>query len=175
VVHRPDPAAADYAALERAWKEGRLHGLVLALGDAVRDRSLPLLLWAGFRGAFVYLEPESWTELESAAPQIPRSLGSPLIVVDPSLLPRPEGQAEAELEVPQEVLASAIEQLPALYVVLSAEAAEAAEALCARSPTHVLIAGEADPGELPVDGRLVEESAENLRYLTERTTLIRLR
>jgi SAM-dependent methyltransferase len=174
VVHRPDPAAADFAALEREWKEGRLHGLVLALEDATRDKSLPLLLWAGFRGALVYLEPESWAEIESAAQQIPRSLGSPLIVVDPSLA-HPEGEAEAEVEVPKEILASAIEKLPALYVVLSAEAAEAATALCARHPTRVLIAGKNDPGELPVDGRLIEESAENLRYLTERTTLIRLR
>jgi hypothetical protein len=174
VVRRPDPATADLAALEREWKEGRLHGIVLDLQSALRDASLPLVLWAGFRRTLLYLEPASWAGVESAAHQLPGSLGSPLLIVDPSLR-RPEGEAAAEVEVPEEAIASALESLPAMYVVLAAETAQASAALWAQHPNRVLIVEIADSGSEPVDGRLIEKSAENLRYLTERAVLMEMR
>jgi hypothetical protein len=168
LVQRPDPGApADLEALERDWKEERMHGIVLDLAHAVRPESLPFLLWAGFRGALVYLEPDSWTELGSAAADLPGSLRSPLLAVDPRLSGRTEAQDEAE-GLEQDLILEALERTEALHLVLSAAAAKGAEALFERHPNRLLI-GEAD--HAGGDG-LADDATENLRYLTERTLLM---
>jgi SAM-dependent methyltransferase len=170
LVVRPDPGApADLETLDRDWQEERLHGIVFDLERAVRPESLPLLLWADFRGALVYLEPASWAELESAAGDLPPSLRSPLLAVDPRLSGRSEAQAEAEGFAEASIL-EALERTEALHLVLSAPVAAGAEALFERHPTRVLI-GEADRSN-GGDGRLADEATENLRYLTERTLLM---
>jgi SAM-dependent methyltransferase len=169
LVHRPDPGApVDLGAFDRDWKEERLHGIVLELERAVRPESLPLLLWADFRGALAYLEPDSWAALESAAGDLPRSLRSPLLAVDPALSGRTDAQAEAEGSAEASML-EALERNEALNLVLSASVAEGAEGLLRRHPTRVLI-GEANRGD--GGGRLADETTENLRYLTERTLLM---
>ena len=170
LVERPDPGAPpDLEALDRDWREERMHGIVLNLKRAVRAESLPLLLWADFRGALVYLEPDSWAELESAAGDLPRSLRSPLLIVDPRLTGRAEAQAEDDGFADTSILET-LERTEALHLVLSTSAAEGAEVLFERHPTRVLIgeSGRAKGGE----GRLVEEATENLRYLTERALLM---
>jgi hypothetical protein len=58
--------------------------------------------------------------------------------------------------------------------VLAGATAERAPELCARYPNRVLLGELGDSLERPPDGRLIEESTENLRYLTERTILKRL-
>jgi SAM-dependent methyltransferase len=169
LVHRPDAAAPpDIQTLEREWMEERLHGLVLELEDAVRPESLPLLLWAGLRGALIYLEPDSWDAVIPAPAELPGSLGPPLLIVDPFLSGR--GDPQAEVEVPREI-GSALDVLPSLHLVLAGPTAEAAADLWERYPARVLVGKSADLGH----GRLVEEATENLRYLTERTTLMWLR
>ncbi len=170
LVDRPDPGApADLETLDRDWKEERMHGIVLDLERAVRPESLPLLLWADFRGALVYLEPDSWTGLESAMGDLPRSLSSPLLAVDPRLSGRAETQAEDEgfAETP---IIETLERMEALHLVLSAPVAAGAEVLLERHPTRVLI-GETDRAD-GGEGRLAEEATENLRYLTERSLLM---
>jgi hypothetical protein len=167
VVHRPEvDGPAEIETLERDWKEARLHGLVLELEAALRPKSLPLLLWAGFRGVLVYLEPDSWAAVERAAPELPAGIRAPLLVVDPALSGR--GNAQAEVEPPPETIAAALDETPSLHLVLSAGSAERARALSERYPTRVLIGGSGESADEP----LLEEATENLRYLTERTSLM---
>ena len=169
LVRRPDLGPPDLEALDRDWKEERMHGIVLALERAVRPESLPILLWADFRGALVYLEPESWAGLESAVGDLPRSLRSPLLAVDPRLSGRADAQAEAEGFAEASMLET-LERTEALHLVLSTSAAQGAKALFDRYPTRMLI-GEADRAD-GGKGRLADEATENLRYLTERTLLM---
>jgi len=59
-------------------------------------------------------------------------------------------------------------------VVLAGPTAETAEGLCRRFPSRMLIGGLGVFGHEARDGQLIEEATENLRYLTERVTLMRL-
>ena len=173
LVRRPNPEASqDVAALERDWKTGRLHGIVLELDAALHPESLPLLLWAGFRGALIYLEPDSWAAVQAGAPELPSSPGSPLLVVDPALSGRGESDADGPREAP---IASTLDAVPGLHLVLASSTAEAALSLFERYPARVLIGQTHESGEGPGDGRLLLEATETLRYLTERTTLTLLR
>jgi hypothetical protein len=83
-------------------------------------------------------------------------------------------KARAFPPAPQGGIAVAFDAVPALHLVLASSTAEGAAALWDRYPTRVLIA-ETDGLEPLGDGRLIEEATENLRYLTERTALMRLR
>jgi SAM-dependent methyltransferase len=169
LVQRPDPdAPADLEALDQDWKAERMHGIVLDLAHAIRPESLPLLLWANFRGALIYLEPDAWAELDAAAGDLPRSSRSPLLAVDPRLSRRADAQAEAE-GFPEDSILETVDRTEALHLVLSASAAEDAEALFERHPTRVLL-GEACGAD--AQGNLADEATESLRYLTERTLLM---
>ena len=170
LVHRPPPGKPPDA-LERAWEDGRLHGIVISLEAAMRPDSQPLLQWAGSRGVLLYIEPDSWAVLEPVVGDLPSS-GSPLLVVDPALSRHTEPQAE--VEVPEDVVAAGIDSQPALHLVLAGPTAETAEGLCRRFPSRMLIGGLGVFGHEARDGQLIEEATENLRYLTERVTLMRL-
>ena len=168
VVHRPDPSSPDIDVLEEDWSAERLHGIVVELEAALRRESLPPLLWAGSRGVLIYLEPDSWAAVESALGELPSS-NSPLLVVDPLLSGRAE--AHAEVEVPEE-LAGALDALPGLHLVFAASTAGRAGSLCSRYSNRILIGNIGEGWEAIGDRRLVDEGTENLRYLTELTTLI---
>jgi hypothetical protein len=169
VVLRPDPSSPDIDEMEEDWRAERLHGIVVELEAAVRTESLPALLWAAFRGVLIYLEPDSWDAVESSLWELPTP-DSPLLVVDPILSGRAE--AQAEVEIPEEMIAAALEELPGLHVVLAESTARRAGSLCGRYPNRILI-GKAEGGwESIDDGRLADEATENLRYLTELTTLM---
>jgi hypothetical protein len=171
LVRRADVAAQpDVAALERDWSEERLHGIALDLEAALRPESLPSLLWAGFRGALVYLEPGSWGDVEAAAGELLVGLRSPVLVVDPALSGRAE--AEAEVEIPLEAIAATLDASPALHLVLAPSTAEGAAELTARFATRVLLG---DLDEIDAEARLVDQATETLRYVTERATLMWLR
>jgi SAM-dependent methyltransferase len=171
LVRRADVAAQpDVAALERDWSEERLHGIALDLEAALRPESLPSLLWAGFRGALVYLEPGSWGDVEAAAGELLVGLRSPVLVVDPALSGRAE--AEAEVEIPLEAIAATLDASPALHLVLAPSTAEGAAELTARFPTRVLLG---DLDEIDAEARLDDQATETLRYVTERATLMWLR
>lgn len=170
LVRRPDPAAPlEIDALDRDWKAERLQGIVLELEAALRPESLPLLLWAGFRGTLVYIEPASWAEVGEVARRL-SSLASPLLIVDPTL----SGLAAPDSEVPhEESVAAALESAPGLHLVLAAGTSERVASLWKRYPTRLLIGetGHAGGEELG-HGQVLDEATETLRYLTERTTLI---
>lgn len=170
LVHRPDPADTDFEELEEEWRAGRLHGIVLELEGALRPESRPLLEWAGSHGALVYLEPDSWTAVASAKAEL-RGWDFPLLIVDPSLSGWPD--AQAEVEIPEGAITSALDAVPGLHLVLAGATAGAAGALCGRHSTRVLMG---DPGsglwQEIGDARLTDEATENLRYLTELTTLM---
>jgi SAM-dependent methyltransferase len=170
VVHRAGSGAStDVEALERQWRDERLHGIVIRLETALEPQIMPALLWAGFRGALVYLEPDSWTSAAASARHLPDSLGSPLVIVDPILSGRSE--PEAEVEVPQAEIGSALDAVSGLHLALSRPTAERASELFERHPRRILLGGIDDSPE----GGLTDEATETLRYLTELTTLMRLR
>jgi hypothetical protein len=172
LVHRPGPGTPEIEALESDWKEGRLHGIVLELETATRPAPLTLLRWAGSRGALVYLEPPSWGAVEAAVRDLLGPSDTPLLLVDPALSGR--GEREAEVESSPGV-ASALDGTPGLHLVLSPATAAGATEVWERHPACLLIGGMAQLGDGPRAGRLIDEATENLRYLTERTTLRRLR
>jgi SAM-dependent methyltransferase len=173
VVHRPDPAAIDLDELEEDWRAGRLHGVVLGVDDAARPESRPLLAWADSRGVLIFLEPDSWEAVVSAAAEL-QGLHSPLLIVDPLLSRR--SQAQAEVEIPEEAIASALDAVAGIHLVLAATTAEAAASLRDRYSKRILMG---DPGSgrwhQIGQGSLMHEATENLRYLTELTTLLWLR
>jgi SAM-dependent methyltransferase len=166
VIRRPDLGAVDVEALDAEWRAGRVHGVVIELEAAGRPEALPVLVWAGFRGLLIYLEPAGWGDV-SALAEIPGGLSSPLILVDPVLRHGAEGEAEVEASVLEDVLAG----VAGLHLLLAGPTAERLSDLVERHPTRVLM-GEVDPD---AEGRAIDEATETLRYLTERTTLGYLR
>jgi SAM-dependent methyltransferase len=171
VVHRPDPEAPDIDALEEDWRAGQLHGIVLELEAALRSESEQLLQWADSHGVLIYLEPDSWTAVASAAGEL-QGLDTPLLIVDP-LLSGGRAQGQAEVEASEEAIASSLDSVPGLHLVLAATTAAAAGSLPQRYANRILMG---DPGSSQwqeIDGgRLAAEATENLRYLTELTTLM---
>ena len=167
IVRRPEPGAIDVAALDAEWRDERLHGIALDLEAATRPESLSILIWAGFRGVLVYLEPGSWNDVAALKGELPASLRCPLIIVDPILSGRHEGEVEGEISV----LDATLGATPGLHLVLATSTAGRANELIARHPTRILV-GEV---EADAEGRVIDESTETLRYLTERTTLMFLR
>jgi SAM-dependent methyltransferase len=170
LVDRPAPDALPEG-LDGDWEEGRVHGLVLRLEDALGLESQPLLSWADSREALLYLEPDGWDEIGPALEDLGISR-SPLLIVDPAL--SGESEAQAEVETPPDAIASALSELPGLHLVLAGATAEGWRELWGRFDNRLLLA---DPGAPPAglaDGRLIEKSTENLRFLTERTILRRL-
>ncbi len=165
LVRRPGPVPGpEIAELERDWLAGKLHGIVLGLDAARRPESLPLLLWASFRGALVYLEPDSWGSVDALAGESASALRSPLLLVDPALSGRGSGGGGSLSEAE-----AALERSEATHLVLAAETAAQASGLLQRHPTRILVAG------LEVSDPMAAEAGETLRYLTERTSLMRLR
>jgi SAM-dependent methyltransferase len=174
VVQRPDPVGTDFGQLEEVWRAGELHGIVLELEDALRPRAAALLSWAALRGLLLYLEPVSWDAIEPAVGELPGSLGAPLLMVDPILSGRAEG--EAEVEGSAAGLARALDASPGLHLVLGPAAASNAGVLAESRPARMLLGGIERSGPVPFGDRpLLDEATENLRYLLERTTLIWLR
>jgi SAM-dependent methyltransferase len=170
LVHRPDPAAPEIEALERDWEQERLHGIVLSAEAALRPESQPLLRWAGSRGVLIYIEPDAWGGIEAVAREVATS-EAPILVVDPQL----SGQAgaQAEVEVPTEAIAAALDAAPGLHVVLAGNPSAVTAELSERYPTRVLIGESTAAAGWPEAA--LKESTETLRYLTERATLMRLR
>lgn len=151
----------DLDTADREWLAGRLHGIALSAGEP----DLALLLWAAWRQAVVYLEGADWTAVLRAAPEREGELQAPLVLVDPAL----SGDGLAEPPSP-DVIAFA-EAGDQRFVLLSAESRDRAD------PTTLhLIRRRLLPGGPPTgDDVELPEAGENLRYLTERTLLMRLR
>ena len=103
----------------------------------------------------VYLEPGWWNDLAAFKGELPASLRSPLIIVDPILSGRHEGEAEVETSA----LDATLEATPGLHLVLATSTAGRADELVARHPTRILI-GEV---EADAEGRVIDEATEKRR------------
>lgn len=155
----------DLAAADREWLARRLHGIALSVRDIEQERARELLLWAAWRQSIVYLDGPDWRQILSAASGREDELRSPLILVDPTL----SGDGPAEAPPPELIdFTTANSQR---FVLLGAESRDHADRASLHAIRRHLLHG-GPPGNRESE---LSEANENLRYLSERTLLMRLR
>lgn len=158
-----DPVT-DIPALDEEWLRGAVHGVAIpsqAL-DGIAKRQL--LQWASRRQCLIYLEGPDWDAILSAASQRMSDLHCPTILVDPALGNEgPTGPISSELVA----FVMRHERFLVLLSVKSKDRSAPVDLECLR--TQLLLSGPS------TDGARVREASENLRYLAERTMLMRLR
>lgn len=155
----------DLDTADREWLAGRLHGIALSAGDIEQGRACELLLWATWRQSMVYLDGSDWESILWAASAREDELRSPLIFVDPAL----SGEESAAAPPPELIdFTTANSRRFVLLGTESRDCSDRADLHAIRR--HLLCGGPSgnDESELP-------EANENLRYLSERTLLMRLR
>jgi len=155
----------DVDTADREWLAGRLHGIVLCAADVEQKRTRELLLWATWRQCMVYLDGADWRSILGAASAREDELGSPLILVDPAL--GGEGPTEAH---PPELIEFTMAN-DRRFVLLGAESRNRLDPADLHAIRRHLLHG----GPFGNDGSELPEANENLRYLSERTLLMRLR
>jgi len=156
-----DPDTAD-----REWLGGRLHGIALGAADLDREGAREWLLWAAWRQAMVYLGGPDWRSIVLAASEKGDELRSPLILVDPAA----SGDGPPAAPPPESI--DFVTAGSRRFVLLGARSLDLVGQADLRAiRRHLLLGGS------PRDGGLESsaEANENLRYLTERTLLMRLR
>jgi SAM-dependent methyltransferase len=156
----------DFAIADREWLVGRLHGIALSAGDLDRKGAREWLLWAAWRQAMVYLGGPDWKSILLAASEKEDELRSPLILVDPAA----SGDGPSEAPPPELIdFATANNRR---FVLLGPECLDLVDRADLRAICrHLLYSGSRGCNE----SELPEGANENLRYLTERTLLMRLR
>ena len=158
-------ARLDVDTADRAWLAGRLHGIAVGVEEIEQARVRELVLWAGQRQSLVYLDGMDWHSMLSAVSAGKNEPGGPLILVDPALSDNGPG-VSPPLELIDFVAAN-----DRRFALLGAESlARLDPAELATIRRHLLLGG--PPGN---DGPSALEATENLRYLSERTLLMRLR
>ncbi len=163
LVKRASKVDVDTA--DREWLAGRLHGIAVNVDELEAARHRALLLWAGWRQSLVYLGGSGWRPILSAASVGEDELQGPLIFVDPVL----SGDGPAEALLPE--LVDFTKASDRRFVLLSAESrARTGRAVLDSLRRRLLYGG--PPG---ADDFGLPETSENLRYLSERTLLMRLR
>lgn len=151
--------------LDREWAAGQAHGVVLAAAELDGDSRRDLLLWAGWRGAPVFIEGESWERIVAASSARLAELSGPLVLVDPVLTGERGG---GPLPRPLLELARAA---PGAHVLLAESSCNAiGDGDLAVLRGRLLHGGPSGPGTA---GSL--DANETLRYLTERVMLQQLR
>ena len=149
-AHRlADGETPDVAALDATWRSGQLHALVARVDALLDPATLEARLWAARCQAPVLVEGPSWAALLAA----PTDLGAPTVLVDPALTGGDPGP------VPDEIAARAAGDRT-VYLLL---------APATPHPDGVRVLPGGDPDEADA------AALDNLRYLTERTLLMRLR
>jgi SAM-dependent methyltransferase len=155
----------DLSTIDQEWLSGRAHGVALTAEELDGEGVHELLLWAAWRQALVYLGGSDWKSIVTVALRREAQLRGPLILVDPVL-------AGEDIGAP----------LPPGLATFAAARTQFFVLLADDTRTH------SDPGDLlhlqrrllfadhpSEDDAGVEEGNETLRYLTERTLLMRLR
>lgn len=151
---------------DREWLGGRLHGIALSAADLDRKGAREWLLWAAWRQAIVYLSAPDWKSILLAASEKEDELGSPLVLVDPAL------SGEGTPEAPPPELIDFATASPLRFVLLGPACLDLVDQADLRAIHRRLLCG----GSRGDGGAESPEAAnENLRYLTERTLLMRLR
>jgi SAM-dependent methyltransferase len=156
--------SADTPSLDREWLAGRIHGIALAAGELGGEERRDLLLWAGWRQCLLYLGGAEWGAIQAAVERRRAEMEGPVVLVDPALAsagppsPLPDGTA------------TLVSESERFFVLLDPESEKGLGAAdLARLSAHLLLGG-------PQAGREARGDAdETLRYLTERTLLMRLR
>ena len=161
LIRRPGPAP-EIGDLDRDWSSGRAFGVVLDAGRLGEEDGHALCLWAGARQALLLVEGSEWTEIGSAVEARGRALSEgPVILVDPGLT---NGSAAG---IDEELVAIAAARDNVFLALDAARRQDADVELLAPLAGRVLWAGKpgtAEPG-----------ANEPLRFLTERTLLMRMR
>jgi SAM-dependent methyltransferase len=156
----------DLDTADREWLGGRLHGIALGVVDLDRKGAREWLLWAAWRQAMVYLDGPSWKSIFLSASEREDELGSPLILVDPA------ASGDGPLEAPPPELIDFATAGNRRFVLLGPECLDLVDQADLRAiRRHLLYSGPRGDNE----SELPEGANENLRYLTERTLLMRLR
>ena len=147
VVHRPDPEAPDIDALDEDWRAGQHPRHRARLGGRhsgpSRSRSCNGLIPMASSSISNPTRGRRWRP----PPVKLQGLDSPLLIVDPLLSGRAQGQAEVETS--EEAMASALDSVPGLHLVLAATTAAAAGSLPEHYANRVLMG---DPGSSRVAG-----------------------
>lgn len=154
----------DLATIDREWLVGRAHGIALRSEELDDERMRELLHWAGGRGALVFLGGLDWEAVFAAMRRREDELQGPVVLIDPAV------DSEPPRPLPLEVVTFA-ETHAGVFVLLSAQSRECSSGKdLARLSKQLLHGGSAN-----ADGLDLGEANETLRYLTERTLLMRLR
>ncbi|HEX6665097.1 MAG TPA: class I SAM-dependent methyltransferase [Solirubrobacterales bacterium] len=158
-------SALDLDAADRMWLAGRLHGIALSSSELDKGRMRELLLWAGWRQSLIFLGGLDWVAMLAAASQREAELQGPVVLVDPAL----SGAGPARALPPE--LAAFAQENDRRFVLLGGEGRDRSARADLQSIRRRLLHG-GSPGS-GNDG--LQEAGENLRHLTERTLLMRLR
>jgi len=141
--------APDVAVLDTEWRAGRLHALVASVDALLGPATLEARLWAAQRQAPLLIEAPTWAALAA----VPAELGAPAVLVDPALTGGDPGPVA-------DAIATRAAADGTVYLLLGAATPRPAGA-------RVLPGGDPDEADTV--------ALDNLRYLTERTLLMRLR
>jgi SAM-dependent methyltransferase len=158
-------AGCEVSEIDREWLSGHAHGIALFADELEGEGLRDLLLWAGWRQALVFLGGTDWDRILAAASSRSAELLSPVVLVDPSL-----STAAAAQRLPPDVALFA-EATSSSFVLLSGESMVHTDAGGLERLAGRLLRGGRSAGNVPLE----EAATENLRYLTERTLLMRLR
>jgi SAM-dependent methyltransferase len=151
---------------DREWLGGRLHGIALSAGDLDGEGTREWLLWAAWRQAMVYLSGPDWKSILQAASEKEDELRSPLILVDPAA----SGDGPSEAPPPELIDFAMVSNRR--FVLLGPACLDLVDQADLRAICrHLLYSGPHGDNE----SELPAGANENLRYLTERTLLMRLR
>jgi SAM-dependent methyltransferase len=157
-------STAEVSVLDEEWLCGHAHGVVVSAQDLTGRRLRELLLWAGWRQSLIYLEGGDWLSVLAAASRREAELHGPVVLVDPALC-----GTESSGSLPTEV-ASFVAEHSRFFVLLAADSRrQLTLGDLERLENRLLLGGS------PSAGTESQEANENLRYLAERTILMRLR
>lgn len=158
-------SGVDVAALDREWLSARLHGAAVTATELEGERNRELLLWCSRRQSLLYLGGASWESILATASRREDEMEGPVVLVDPALA---RGEAGRPLDPRVAAFAAGRDRF---FVLLGAESWErsAGEDL-ASVARRLLLGGRRRPPHSEA-----READETLRYLTERTVLMRLR
>jgi SAM-dependent methyltransferase len=158
-------AAIGVPRAEREWLAGKAHGVVFDASQLKGERMRDLLLWAAWRQAMVFLRGSDWESVLSAAVNRQTELMSPTVLVDPALA------GIAISTPPPASILDFVRESKTCLVLLGAEASSNSSPADLSRLSGRLLHG----GPPSKDIRVMSEADETLRYLTERTVLMRLR
>lgn len=158
-------AGCEVSEIDREWLSGHAYGIALFADELDGEELRDLLLWAGWRQALVFLGGSDWGSILAVASSRSAELLSPVVLVDPNL-----STAAAAQRLPPDAALFA-EANSHSFVLLSGESmAQTGTSELERLAGRLLHGGRST-GDVPFE----EAATENLRYLTERTLLMRLR